>query len=59
MIPGLFITMQAYDQFQPGGNGGDVADCTDFFEPKYMLMPEAVGIGLAVSVVAGAFKKHI
>ncbi|MBX4652546.1 TIGR03747 family integrating conjugative element membrane protein [Klebsiella michiganensis] len=30
-----------------------------FLEPEYVLMPGAVGIGLAVSVVAGAFKKHI
>ncbi|MCX8982804.1 TIGR03747 family integrating conjugative element membrane protein [Citrobacter portucalensis] len=30
-----------------------------FLAPVYVLMPGAVGIGIAVSVAAGAFKKHI
>lgn len=30
-----------------------------FLVPEYVLMPGAVGIGIAVSVAASAFKKHI
>ncbi|EJR7283350.1 DUF4400 domain-containing protein [Citrobacter freundii] len=30
-----------------------------FLEPEYVLMPGVVGMGLAISIAVGAFKKHV